>query len=65
MNRSLYAFFKPLERLTVEFRLESFNAFNHPQFGAPSTNINSVTFGQISSQANSPRNTQVAVKLLF
>jgi hypothetical protein len=62
---SLFKNFKPLERLTVEFRLESFNAFNHPQFGAPSTNINSVTFGQISSQANSPRNTQVAVKLLF
>ena len=62
---SLFKNFKPRERLTVELRVESFNALNHPQFGAPTSNINSVTFGQISSTANSPRNMQVAMKVLF
>jgi outer membrane receptor protein involved in Fe transport len=66
-NYDLSAFknFKPREKLTVQLRVESFNALNHPQFAAPSTSINSVTFGEISNTANTPRNMQVALKLLF
>jgi len=37
------------ERLNVEFRVEAFNVFNHPEFANPDTNINSLTFGQITS----------------
>jgi hypothetical protein len=51
----------------LEFRLETFNTFNHAQFfGANSVdgNINDSTFGQIIS-ANSPRLIQVALKLHF
>ena len=62
---SLFKNFKPLEKLTVQLRAESFNAFNHPQLGAPDSNVSSVTFGKISGTANGPRNTQVALKLLF
>jgi hypothetical protein len=62
---SLFKNFKPLEKLTVQLRGESFNAFNHPQFGAPDSNASSVTFGKISGTANGPRNMQLALKLLF
>jgi hypothetical protein len=53
------------ERYNVQFRLESFNALNHPQWGAPDTNVNDGTFGQINSQANSPRQLQLALKFIF
>jgi hypothetical protein len=62
---SLFKNFKPWERLTLQLRGESFNAFNHPQFGTPDSNVSSVTFGKISGTANGPRNMQVALKLLF
>jgi hypothetical protein len=62
---SLFKNFKPVEKLTVQFRGEAFNAFNHPQFGGPDSSVNSVSFGRISGTANSPRNMQVALKVLF
>ena len=37
------------ESLSVEFRVEAFNVFNHPEFANPDININSSTFGQITS----------------
>jgi hypothetical protein len=53
------------ERAQVQFRAEAFNAFNRVQFGVPNTNINSTAFGVITSQQNSPRNLQLALRLLF
>jgi hypothetical protein len=62
---SLFKNIRILERYQLQFRAESFNAFNRVQFGNPNTNINSSAFGVISSQQNSPRNIQVALRLLF
>ena len=53
------------ERYQLQFRAESFNAFNRVQFGIPNTNINSTAFGVISSQQNTPRNIQLGLRLLF
>ena len=53
------------ERMQVQFRAEAFNAFNRVQFGVPNTSINSAAFGVITSQQNSPRNLQLALRLLF
>lgn len=53
------------ENLNAEFRVEAFNALNTPGFSTPNTSVTSGTFGVISSQANSPRQVQVALKLLF
>jgi hypothetical protein len=53
------------EGMRAEFRLESFNALNHPQFAAPDAQVNSGSFGVVSSQANSPREVQVALKLYW
>jgi hypothetical protein len=62
---SLFKNIRILERYQLQFRAESFNAFNRVQFGNPNTSINSTAFGVISSQQNSPRNIQVALRLLF
>lgn len=49
----------------LEFRAESFNTFNHPQFGCLDTTVNTGSFGQINCQANSPREVQLGLKLYF
>jgi len=53
------------ERFRLQFRAEAFNAFNHVQFGVPNANITSNTFGRISSQQNTPRDIQLALRLRF
>jgi hypothetical protein len=52
------------ERVNAEFRVELFNAFNHAQFGEPDGNINSSSFGFVTT-ANPPRIMQLSLKLLF
>lgn len=53
------------ESMGLQFRLEAFNLLNKVQFGVPNTTLGSANFGWITSQANSPRNIQAALKLLF
>ena len=52
------------ERANLVFRAEFFNAFNHPNFGNPGGNLNSGSFGKITS-AGSPRIIQLALRLSF
>jgi hypothetical protein len=54
------------ERFGLELRLEAFNAFNRVIFGGPNADIAvPQSFGTITSQANSPRTAQIAMKLNF
>jgi hypothetical protein len=46
---SLFKNIQLSERIKLQFRLESFNAFNHPKLGFPTANVNSSTFGVISA----------------
>jgi hypothetical protein len=55
----------PREAARVEFRTEFFNAFNHPQFGDPSTAFGTPNFGQITNTVVAPRILQFALKLAF
>jgi hypothetical protein len=48
-----------------EFRFELFNAFNRVLFAGPAASINNSNFGQVNSQANAPRNGQIAAKFYF
>ena len=57
--------FKPIERVTIEFRAEAFNLLNQVVFGMPNTSLNSNQFGVISSQANGPQTIQFRLKVLF
>jgi hypothetical protein len=55
------------ETNAVQFRLETFNVFNHPQFFGPASvngNFNSPAFGKVE-QAAPPRLMQVAIKYTF
>jgi hypothetical protein len=53
------------ERMSVQFRAEFFNIWNHAQFFPPDGNItDGATFGQIS-KARDPRLIQFALKFLF
>jgi hypothetical protein len=62
-NISVAKTFSLRERLRLDFRAEAFNVFNRVVFGGPQTNLNSNTFGIISSQGNSPRQMQGGIKL--
>jgi len=53
------------EGARLEFRAEAFNALNHPQFAGPNATVNTDNFGKITSQANSPREVQLALKLYW
>ena len=51
-------------RSTLQFRVEAFNAFNHPQWNNVSRNLTSNSFGAITS-ARDGRIVQLGVKFLF
>jgi hypothetical protein len=48
----------------LEFRVESFNSFNHTQFNGVSTTFTSSNFGQVTSTFD-PRVFQMGLKLMF
>ena len=62
---SVFKEFRPVEKLRVEFRTELLNAFNTPRFGNPNTGVTSSSFGVITTQANTPRQIQLGLKLLW
>lgn len=53
------------ENALVEFRAEFYNLPNRVIFGRPVTDINSLSFGRVSSQLNSPRQMQFGLRLSF
>jgi len=62
------SFFKNFELrpgMKAQFRVEALNAFNRVQFSAPNTSVTSSSFGVITGQANSPRQLQFGLKLLW
>jgi hypothetical protein len=62
---------KIFEALNFKLRIDFFDIFNHPNFGQPSGNTQSTTFGQISatrfatSDGGSSRQLQLSAKFLF
>ena len=53
------------EKRTLEFRADVVNILNHPIFSNPDTNINSATFGLISSVAGDGRRFTLGARLNF
>src|SRR5262249_39660247 len=64
-NISMAKSFRMGEKARVDFRWEAFNLLNRTVFSAPTTNLNSSSFGVITSQSNSPRQMQVALKIYW
>jgi hypothetical protein len=67
VNFSLFKAFPIHDSINLQFRAESFNLTNTPQFGAPDTGVNDTTFGSLTNfaQTNNPRNVQLALRLSF
>jgi hypothetical protein len=65
LDFSLFKDFNLTERVKLQFRAEWFNLPNHPIFANPAGTVGSGSFGRVTSQANSPRQTQLALKILF
>jgi hypothetical protein len=55
----------PVEKSSLQFRVEFYNALNHPQFANPDTNFTSPTFGVITSTSVNARVGQLALRLAF
>jgi hypothetical protein len=53
------------ERAYIEFRVEFFDLWNHPQFGPPNGTQTSATFGQVTNTVNNPRLIQFGLKFAF
>jgi hypothetical protein len=53
------------EGAKLQIRLEAFNVLNRVQFASPDTNVGDATFGEITSQANQPRQLQIGLKLYY
>jgi hypothetical protein len=62
---SVFKNFPIREQRRVEFRAEFFNFTNTPEWAAPGQTFGNAQFGVVSSQANSPRQVQLALKLYF
>lgn len=68
VDLSIFKTFAIHEAWRVEFRAESFNAFNHANFSNPSSSITSSSigaFGKVTSTITDPREYQFALKLYF
>lgn len=63
-DASLFKSFQLRERLTLQFRAESFNIANHANFAVPISDLNSANFGRIV-EASPSRLMQFGLKLLF
>ncbi len=57
--------FKLMEEKSLQFRLESFNLTNTPNFDLPNAQMGNGNFGTISATRSSPRQIQIALKFLF
>jgi hypothetical protein len=65
LDLSVFKEFPIQERFKLQFRAESFNLWNRPQFGIPNTTIGSPNAGAVTSQTNAARSFQFALKILF
>ncbi len=62
---ALFKEFRIREGHRIQFRWESFNFLNSPQFSAPDRTLGSATFGQITSTVVNNREMQFALKYQF
>jgi hypothetical protein len=65
VNFSIAKNFPIRERVRFQFRFETFNLFNHANFGNPSATLNTSSFGNITGLSTNNRQIQLGAKLSF
>jgi hypothetical protein len=65
LDESLFKNFNIHEQMTIQFRFEAFNVFNHPQFGYPNSTVGNAQVGQITSIVGNARNLQASLRFQF
>jgi hypothetical protein len=66
VDLSIFKDFPFTERWRLQFRAESFNLANTPQFDTPDNTLGNSTFGQVTAtQVGTERHIQFALRLLF
>ncbi len=65
LDLSLQKDFALHERFRLQYRVEAFNALNHPLFNAPSLTPTSADFGRITGQTNISRFLQMSLRLAW
>ena len=63
-DASLIKNFRITERITTQFRAETFNALNHPNLYDPNTDPTSAAWGTITGQ-DTPRSWQLSLKIIW
>jgi hypothetical protein len=65
LDSSLSKTFHITERQALEFRVDAFNTFNHPNFGAPDNTVGDSAEGQVTSTVVDNRRLQGALRYSF
>jgi hypothetical protein len=66
LDMGIYKNFNIVEKVKIQFRVETFNAFNHVRFAAPNSDPTNSSFGVVgTTQQSAPRTVQMALKLMF
>jgi hypothetical protein len=65
LDSSLSKTFNLTERVNLQFRVDVFNTFNHPNFGAPDSTVGDATMGQVFSTSVDNRRMQFGLRLHF
>jgi len=65
VDLSLFKHFTLARAMRLQARVEAFNVLNRVQFGSPNTSVTSPSFGVVTGQANTPRQLQFGVKVLW
>jgi len=65
LDSSLSKTFNITERINLQFRMDAFNTFNHPNFAAPDSTVGDSTVGQVFSTSVDPRRLQFGLRLHF
>jgi hypothetical protein len=53
------------ERVKLDLRMEAFNVLNRVRWGGPQGNVSAANFGKVTTQGNTPRRMQLALRLTF
>ena len=65
LDLSLRREFKVVEKLKLALQADAFNVTNSVFFGAPTLNVDSASFGALTTQANQPRKLQISARIMF